>query len=186
MNVATEIDTVEAAQPLEITSLRGDAGARRPRAAARARRRRGRRRRAGVAIAAAVNASDVAIGPGRVLVCVLVAAWSARRGVRRALRPREPLSWIMVARRRGRCRRRARRSARSAGPATTDDASAVLATSRPRCSSRSAFHLALGLPDGTLVHRIAARHRDRRLRRRDRPRGRALRATVPRFRSRRS
>ena len=75
MTVATtKIDSAGPAQPLEITSLRGSVGDRSPRS----------RRASGVgavgvvasgaAIAGAVLASGVDVGPGRVLVCVLVVA----------------------------------------------------------------------------------------------------------------
>src|SRR5689334_13231177 len=97
MNVVTEIDSVEPAQPVEITSLRGDAGVRETTS----------RRALGVgvvgllasaaAIFAAANATDVAIGPGRVIVALLVIAWSVAAVFVARLRPTEPLSWIMVA-----------------------------------------------------------------------------------------
>jgi signal transduction histidine kinase len=155
MTVATKIDSVEPATPLEITSLRGGAGVRPKRS-----------RRAvgvgavgvvasGVAIAAAVNASDVAIGPGRILVCVLVVAWSAAAVSVAAQRPSEPLSWIMVA-------------GASVGAAAAASASAIAPHGRPDAHSAASavlalcvallpavgLHLALSLPRGTLEHQV--------------------------------
>src|SRR5439155_10918377 len=96
VTVATRIES-EPATPLEITSLRGEVRARPPRS----------RRAIGVAvvgalasaaaIAAAALATDVAIGPGRILVCALVTAWSAAAVFVAVHRPQEPLGWIMVA-----------------------------------------------------------------------------------------
>jgi|tagenome__1003787_1003787.scaffolds.fasta_scaffold20984159_5 signal transduction histidine kinase len=152
MNVVTEIDTVEPAQPLEITSLRGDTGVRETPS-----------RRAlavsaiglvatGAAIAAAANASDVAIGPGRVLVCVLVAAWALAAVFVARLRPREPLSWIMVG---GAAVGAVAALAASAlgGTGSHDAASAVLALSDAMLVAIG-LHLTLGLARGTLEHQL--------------------------------
>ena len=133
MTVATKIDSVDPAQPLEITSLRGDV------------------RVAAGAVATCASASaqsellprvsrsqprctrpDVAIGPGRILVCVLVAAWSAA-AVSRRRATTERTAELDHGRRRvsGRGRRRERvghRPARSV-PTRTRAASAVLALS---------------------------------------------------------
>jgi signal transduction histidine kinase len=153
MTVATKIDSVGPAQPLEITSLQGDVRVKAPRS-----------RRAvgvgavgvlasGVAIAAAVNASDVAIGPGRILVAVLVVAWSVAAVSVAAQRPSEPLGFIMVL-------------AASIGAAAAACASAIephgAADSHTAAAAGLALsvallpavglHLALSLPRGTLDH----------------------------------
>ena len=83
-------------EPLELTSFRDDIPA--------VRERSGRLVgvaavavvATGLAIVGAVEASRVAVGPGRVLACVLVVAWSAAAVFVAAQRPKEPLSWIMA------------------------------------------------------------------------------------------
>jgi signal transduction histidine kinase len=153
MNVATKIDSVEPAKPVEITSLRADTGVRETTP-----------RRAlgvgvagvvasGVAIAAAVSASNVAIGPGRVLVCLLVIAWSVAALFVARLRPREPLSWIMVAGAAVGAAAAASASALGEHPADHDAASAVLALSISLLIAIG-LHLMLGLAPGTLEHQL--------------------------------
>ena len=146
--MATKIES-QPAQPLEITSLRGEIRTRPPRS----------RRALGVtavavlaaagAIVAAEQASDVSIGPGRVLVCALVIAWGAAAMFVAMHRPQEPLSWIMVG---GAAVGAVAALAAEAlgGSGSHDPASAVLALSLSLLVSIG-LHLALGLPHGALV-----------------------------------
>ncbi len=152
----TKIASAEAVQPLEITSLHG---------APRERHRRSRRATevgalgvvaSGVAIAGAALASGVAIGPGRVLVCVLVIAWSAAAVFVATQRPHELLSWLMAAG--AAVGAAAVVSAAEAGRAhaTTGGSykieAALLAVSVALLPAVG-LHIALGLPRGTLEHR---------------------------------
>src|SRR4051794_965485 len=153
MNVVTEIDSVEPVQPVEITSLRGDAGVRETPS----------RRALGVsalglvasavAIFAAVNATDVRVGPGRVIVALLVIAWAVSAVFVARLRPQEPLSWIMVAG--ATVGAVAAVSASELDPAASsnDTASAALALSLSLLIAIG-LHLSLGLARGTLEHRL--------------------------------
>jgi signal transduction histidine kinase len=153
---STKIDAAEPAKALEITSLRGSIRE----------RPRGSRRAvgvaavgvlaSGVAIAGAATASHVALGPGRVLVCVLVVAWSAAAVLVAMQRPQEPLSWIMVAgAAAGGVAAFAAAAVAKAHPASGssyDSKAAVLAFAVALLPAIG-LHLALGLPRGTLEHR---------------------------------
>ena len=150
---STKIDSAEPASPLEITSLRGSV--REP--------RRGSRRAAGVAavgvaasgvaIAGAAAASHVAVGPGRVLVCVLVIGWSAAATFVAVLRPKELLSWIMVfGAAVGAVAVIAAGEAARAHPRAGDARTAILAVAVGLLPAIG-LHLALGLPRGTLDRR---------------------------------
>jgi signal transduction histidine kinase len=149
MTVATKLESD--VQPLEITSLRGEIRTRPPRS----------RRAVGVtvvallasagAIVAAAQASDVAVGPGRILVCALVIAWGAAAVFVAVHRPQEPLSWIMAggAAVGAVAALSAAEIGRSSG--SHDAASAALAFSLALLVSVG-LHLALGLPHGALTH----------------------------------
>jgi signal transduction histidine kinase len=146
--VATKLESD--VQPLEITSLRDEIRTRPPRS----------RRALGVsgvavlaaagAIVAAEQASDVAIGPGRVVVCMLVIAWGLAAMFVAMHRPSEPLSWIMVG---GAAVGAVAALAAEAtsGAGSHDTAYAVLAVSLALLVSVG-LHLALGLPHGALLH----------------------------------
>src|SRR6476619_6117977 len=97
--MATRIEQEKPAgslEPLELTSLRGDD---------RGRPARSKRALPVVAVAVAATAlavggafeaSHAVVGPGRVLVCVLVGAWSAAAVFVAVRRPHEPLRWIVA------------------------------------------------------------------------------------------
>ncbi len=153
--MATKLDA-ETAQPLEITSLYGDARVPRPRTRLATGVAATAVVASGIAIAAALMASDVRIGPGRVLVCVLVIAWSIAAVLVAMHRPADSLSWIMVA---GALAGAVAalgaaltaQATRGSGSYDTDAAIRALAVaSLPAIG----LHLALGLPTGHLVHRI--------------------------------
>src|SRR5437870_13243719 len=95
MTVATKIES-QPAQPLEITSLRDEVRMRPPRSGRSFSVAAVAVLASAVAIAAAALASNIAVGPGRVLVCALVIAWGAAAVFVSLQRPREPLPWIMV------------------------------------------------------------------------------------------
>jgi signal transduction histidine kinase len=152
MTVATKIES-QPAQPLEITSLRGEIRTRPPRS--------GRSfgvavvavLASAIAVAAAALASDIAVGPGRVLVCALVIAWGAAAVFVSLNRPQEPLPWIMVGG--ATVGAIAAISVAEIGRATGahDAQSAVLAFSLALLPAIG-LHLALGLPRGELVHPV--------------------------------
>src|SRR5689334_12389799 len=96
MTVATKIES-QPAQPLEITSLRGEVRSRPPRSGHSFAVALVAVLASAAAVVAAALASDIAVGPGRVLVCALVIAWSAAAVFVSLQRPREPLPWIMAA-----------------------------------------------------------------------------------------
>ena len=113
--------------------------------------------RPAVAIAGAVLASDVPVGPGRFLVCVLVVAWSAAAFVVATQRPREILSWLMVA---GAAigavalvAAAEAGKAHPAGSASYKIDSALLAISLALLPALG-LHIALGLPRGSLEHGV--------------------------------
>jgi signal transduction histidine kinase len=156
--MATRIEQEKPAgslEPLELTSLRDDL---RDRPA----RSKGTLPLAAVAVAAtalavggAVEASDTVVGPGRVLACVLVAAWSAAALFVAVHRPQESLRWIVAG------------GALAGGIAvladafvgdpasssgTRDGASAILSVTVAALVAVG-LHLVLGLPDGALENR---------------------------------
>jgi len=156
--MATRIEqekTAGSLEPLELTSLRDDTRERPARS-------KGTLPVAAVAVAAtalavgaAVKASDTVVGPGRVLACVLVAAWSAAALFVAVRRPNEPLRWIlaggafaggvsMLA--------DAFVGAPSSSSGTRDVASAILSLAVAMLVAIG-LHLALGLPDGALENR---------------------------------
>jgi len=156
--MATRIEQEKPAgslEPLELTSLRDDVHDRPARS-------KGTLPVAAVAVAAtalavggAVKASDAVVGPGRVLACVLVAAWSAAALFVAVHRPQESLRWIVAG------------GALAGGiavlgdafvgdPASSsgarDGASAILSVAVAALVA-AGLHLVLGLPDGALEHR---------------------------------
>lgn len=151
--MATSIDQAQPAgspQPLELTSLRDGVGERPPRARRFVWVTAAGMLATGLAIAGALEASHVAVGPGRVLACLLVAAWSAAAVFAAARRPRETLSWIMAG------------GALAGGVATLGAGIAGQSGARTLGEVLQAFtvsllvaiglHLVLGLPDGALEH----------------------------------
>ena len=150
--MATKIES-QPAPPLEITSLHGETRTRPPRSG----------RAFGVAlvallatalvVAAAAMASDVAVGPGRFLVCALVVFWGGAAVFVSLNRPKEPLSWVMVAG--AAVGAIAAMSAVEIGrtSGSHDALSAVLAASLALLPAIG-LHLALGLPRGELVHPV--------------------------------
>ncbi|HTD51259.1 MAG TPA: histidine kinase [Acidimicrobiia bacterium] len=152
---STKIDSAEPAAALEITSLRGPVGE----------RPRGPRRvpgvaavgvvATGVAIAGAAAASDGTVGPGRVLVCVLVAGWAAAAVVVARQRPHEQLSWVMAA---GATIGAvaviaAAQTGKTHPGAGSYDAKAAILAVAVALLPAAGLHLALSLPRGTLEHR---------------------------------
>jgi signal transduction histidine kinase len=155
--VATSIETAGSVEPLELTSLRDEPREQPPRARRVVRIAATGTLATAVAAVSAFKQAGVDIGPGRVLCCILVGAWSAAAAFVAVHRPRESLSWIMV-------------GGALAGAVAT--AAAATLEYRPRLSAShadlaSAFvsvgiallvavalHLALGLPDGDLEHRL--------------------------------
>ncbi|MDQ1511236.1 MAG: hypothetical protein QOG50_3080, partial [Actinomycetota bacterium] len=156
--MATRIEqekTAGSLEPLEITSLRDD---RRERPV----RSKGTLPVAAVAVAAtalaiggALEASHAVVGPGRVLACILVAAWSAAALFVAVHRPQESLRWIVVG------------GALAGGVAVLADAfvgdptssggtrdvgSAILSVAVAVLVAVG-LHLVLGLPDGVLENR---------------------------------
>ena len=110
---------------------------------------------AALAIAGATKASQVGVGPGRVLSCVLVVAWAAAAVFVAAQRPKEPLSRIMLG---GALAGAVAVFAvgaigrAHAGTGARPAASAFLALADGLLVA-AGLHLALGLPDGVLEHR---------------------------------
>jgi len=108
-----------------------------------------------LAVACALKASHSVIGPGRVLACILVAAWSGAALFIAGHRPHELLSRIVVG------------GALAGGVAVLTDAFARDATSSTSTKDLAGaflalavallvaigLHLALGLPDGALDNR---------------------------------
>ena len=156
--MATKIEQEKPAgslEPLELTSLRDDTPARTARSkqtlpitfiAALA---------TAMAVAGALKASHAVVGPGRVLACILVGAWSGAAVFIVVHRPKELLSRLVVA------------GAYVGGAAvladafvgdpgtstsTKDLASAILSLA-VAASLAIGLHLALGLPNGALEHK---------------------------------
>ena len=156
--MATRIEQEKPAgslEPLELTSLRDDIHERPARSKGTLPVAAAAVAATALAVGGAVEASHAVIGPGRVLACILVAAWSAAALFVAVHRPQESLSWIVVG------------GALAGGVAvladafvgdpssstgTRDLASAILSVAVAVLVAVG-LHLALGLPDGALENR---------------------------------
>lgn len=156
--MATKIEqekTAGSLEPLELTSLRDDIRERPARSKQTLPITLGAVVSTALAVAGAVHASDVVIGPGRVLACALVAAWSAAAVFVVVHRPQELLGRLVVA------------GALAGGAATLADAFVGDAASSKSTRDLAAVflalaiaglvavgvHLALGLPHGGLENK---------------------------------
>jgi signal transduction histidine kinase len=153
--MATKIEQEKSAgtlEPLELTSLKDDIRERPARSKQTLPITGGAIVATALAVAGAVEATDVVIGPGRVLACVLVAAWSAAAVFVAVHRPQELLGRLVVG------------AALAGGAATLADAFVSDPASSKSTRDLAAvflalaiggliavgLHVALGLPDGAL------------------------------------
>ena len=156
--MATRIEQEKPAgslEPLELTSLRDDIREKPASIEADASDRRGRARSPPRSAVWGVAQASDAVGPGRWLACVLVAAWSAAA----VFIARAPSAGAAEPARRRRCAGRwggaladAFVGDASSSTSTKDIASAILSVAVAMLVAVG-MHLALGLPDGALENR---------------------------------
>jgi hypothetical protein len=158
MTMATRIEQEKPAgslEPLELTSLRDTIREKPPRSRQSLAIAAAAVVATGLAVTGAANASHAVVGPGRVLACILVAAWSAAALFVAVHRPQEPLSRIIVA---GALAGGAAVLADSfvgdttSSTSTKDIASAVVSVAVTLLVAIG-LHIVLGLPNGALENR---------------------------------